>query len=199
VIGELERMQTGDPAAELEGPQAAPAVEPGPIPTEAHLAAPAPEPLAPPPAPAPALPTPAPPELRIDADQRAILETVRSAVVAVNREGHPPQLTTAAILWDGETARFLTLGWARRTSMLRADPRIGLLVDAPDGVRFLSITGRARIEEGRNVRDAAMPVLLRDVNGDAAAAEAAWDALLTDDPDRAVILVEPDQVLSGRR
>jgi nitroimidazol reductase NimA-like FMN-containing flavoprotein (pyridoxamine 5'-phosphate oxidase superfamily) len=201
VISELERMQVGDPAAEavigapadvtiVEAAEALPEVEtPAPV-ASAPSAAPAPA--------APAAAAPIAATLAVDDDQRAILEAARSAVVAVNRDGHPPQLTTAAIHWDGATARFLTLGWARRTTMLRADPAIGLLVDGPGDGRFVTIAGRARIVEGRDARDAALPLLRRDHGGDEAAV-AAWDALLAEDADRAVVVIEPDQVLSGRR
>jgi nitroimidazol reductase NimA-like FMN-containing flavoprotein (pyridoxamine 5'-phosphate oxidase superfamily) len=135
-----------------------------------------------------------------DADQRAILEAAVEVVVAVNREGHPPQLTTATVLWDGLTVRFATLGWSRRTTMLRSDPRIGLLVEGPGDGRFVTVTGRARIVEGRpdQVREAVLPLLVRDL-GDESAAELRWLEMVAADPDRAVIVVEPDQVLSGRR
>jgi nitroimidazol reductase NimA-like FMN-containing flavoprotein (pyridoxamine 5'-phosphate oxidase superfamily) len=145
------------------------------------------------------------PPLLLDDDQRVLLEAGMAAVVAVNREGHPPQLTTATVLWDGETLRFATLGWSRRTTMLRADPRIGLLVEGPGDGRFLTVTGRAQIIEGRQseVREAMWPLLVRDAaetdGGREEAAEARWQELLAGDADRAVIIVEPDQVLSGRR
>ena len=143
---------------------------------------------------------PAPPSLQIDPDQRVILEGATTAVVAVNREGHPPQLTTATVLWDGETIRFATLGWARRTTMLRADPRIGLLVEGPGDGRFVTVTGQAHIADGREARDATWPLLLREIgHGGEAAAEARWQALVAADLDRAVIIVTPEQVLSGRR
>lgn len=194
VINELERIQVGDPAAE----PAAPVVGAPPDVTLAAVEASMPAIVDPAP-PRPPAPVPVLPELRLDGGQRAILEAARTAVVAVNREGHPPQLTMASVLWDGATLRFLTLGWARRTTMLRADPRIGFLVEDPGDGRFVTATGRARIAEGREAREEALPVLLRDADGDAAAADAAWAALVAEDADRAVIVVEPDQVLSGRR
>lgn len=200
VISELERMQAGDPPAAAIGgtPPDATIGTADPPPEHAPIAGPVP---APPAAPAIAA-APAPPSaqmLPVDDDQRSILEAARTAVVAVNREGHPPQLTAATIHWDGETLRFLTLGWTRRTTMLRADPRIGLLVDGPGDGRFVTVTGRALIVDGRGARDAALPVLLRDAGGDGAAAAAAWDAMIQEDLDRAVIVIEPEQVLSGRR
>jgi nitroimidazol reductase NimA-like FMN-containing flavoprotein (pyridoxamine 5'-phosphate oxidase superfamily) len=151
-------------------------------------------------APALAVGPPPRPVLRVDEEQLAILEAATTAVVAINRDGHPPQLTTATVIWDGRTVRFATLGWSRRTTMLRADPRIGLLIDGPADGRFVTVTGQAEIFEGREARDAAWPLLLREAGaGGNEAAEARWQALVTDDMDRAVIVVEPDQVLSGQR
>ena len=152
---------------------------------------------------APPLPTGAPlptaPPLHVAPDQATTLGAARTAVVAVNRDGHPPQLTMATILWDGETLRFATLGWARRTTMLRADPRIALLVDG-DQNRFLTVDGRAAIVEGPAAREAARPLLLREVgSGGEIAAEARWHELIAEDADRAVIVVTPEQVLSGLR
>jgi nitroimidazol reductase NimA-like FMN-containing flavoprotein (pyridoxamine 5'-phosphate oxidase superfamily) len=148
--------------------------------------------------PSPVLPSPVLPTLAIDADQAALLGAATSAVVAVNRSGHPPQLTTATVLWDGETLRFATLGWSRRATMLRADPAIAFLLDGADG-RFLTMTGTARILEGREAHDAMLPLLLREAGGSEAAAEAKWAELVAADADRAVIVVAPDQVLSGQR
>jgi nitroimidazol reductase NimA-like FMN-containing flavoprotein (pyridoxamine 5'-phosphate oxidase superfamily) len=147
--------------------------------------------------------TPPRPALLMDAEQIALLEAATVATVAVNWEGHPPQLTAASVLWDGEALRFATLGWSRRTTMLRADPRIGLLVEGPGDGRFVSVAGQAEIAEGHDAREAMWPLLLREAGegGEAAlaAAEARWLELVAADPDRAVIVVHVDQVLSGRR
>jgi hypothetical protein len=184
VVSELEALQPTptqepEPAPEPESPSVE--VEPPP--------APPPEPAAP----------PARSALVLDDDQRAVLESATSAVVAVNRECHPPQLTMASVLWDGETLRFATLGWSRRSTMLRADPRIGVLVESPDG-HYVTVTGLSRIREGRDARDAMWPILLRDAGDEGeVGAEARWQALLASDPDRAVIVIDLEQVLSGRR
>jgi nitroimidazol reductase NimA-like FMN-containing flavoprotein (pyridoxamine 5'-phosphate oxidase superfamily) len=204
VMGELEALQTGTGVAEPTtvstdaGAMARPVdttIEAGQAPPTAATS----EPTA---ATAPDPPPASRPPLLIDEDQRAMLEAGSAAVVAVNRDGHPPQLTTATILWDGDTLRFATVGWSRRTSMLRADSRIGLLVEGPGDGRFLTVTGRAQIIEGRaaRVREAMWPVLVRGGgDGGEEAAEARWQDMLAADPDRAVIIVEPDQVLSGHR
>jgi nitroimidazol reductase NimA-like FMN-containing flavoprotein (pyridoxamine 5'-phosphate oxidase superfamily) len=188
VMGELEAIQVGnagqDPLNLPSGDASAPVGPPA-------IAA-APEIW-------PAVPPVQPPELLLDADQRAILEEAASAIVAVNRDGHPPQLTAAKVLWDGDTLRFATLGWSRRTTMLRADPRISLLIEGAGDGRFVTVTGRARIVEGREARDAALPLISREVGDDPSAAEARWQELTDADADRAVIVIEPEQVLSGRR
>jgi nitroimidazol reductase NimA-like FMN-containing flavoprotein (pyridoxamine 5'-phosphate oxidase superfamily) len=202
VIGELEGLQPGNAAEETaeENQSAGPASR-----SDSTSAAPAsgrsaaPEPAAPGPSAAePGLP-PSRPVLLLDADQRAILEAATSAIVAVNREGFPPQLTAASVAWDGETLRFATLGWSRRTTMLRADPNVGLLVEGPGDGRFVTVAGRAQIREGREAREAMWPLLLREAGkAGEAGANSRWEALVAEDPDRAVIVVEPDQVLSGR-
>ena len=210
VIGELQGLQAGGTAAGEAAEPPAAAEEAGAAATEV----PSPPEIATPaavPAPAAAeaatqatapLPNPAAPRqpLMLDADQRAILEAAAAAVIAVNLAGQPPQLTTATVLWDGETLRFVTVGWSRRTTMLRADPRISLLLDGPGDGRFVTVAGQARIADGRAARDAAWPLLLRQVGeGGEATAESLWQELVAADLDRAVIVVEPEKVLSGRR
>jgi hypothetical protein len=204
ITTELEGLQVGDPAEEVVAPEAAVAVEATPAeppalpaesaaPTESVLSAP----------PAALAVDPARPPLTIDPEQRAILEAAPSAIVAVNLPGRAPQLTSATILWDGETIRFATLGWARRTTMLRADPNVGLLVEGPGDGRFVTVLGRARVVDGLPTKDAMLPLLRREVGGDEAdteaRAEARWQELYAADIDRAVIVIEPEQVLSGRR
>ena len=134
----------------------------------------------------------------LDAEQAAVLAAATRAIVAVNRAGFAPQLTAATILWDGEVIRFPTLGWSRRTTQLRADPKIGLLIDDPAAGVFLAVSGTVKILEAHHVR-AAMEPLLRREAPDPEDAERRWQAMLADDRDRAVIVVELDQVLTGRR
>jgi len=207
VINELESLQVGNAAEEAASvpvavgvsdaialdPGAAPA--PGAEPTTASD--PTPAPVAPS-APTPPPPPPGPPVVPIDAIQLAILEAATTAIVAVNLGGQAPQLTFAKVLWDGQSVRFATLGWSRRTTMLRTNPMIGLLIEGEDG-RFVTVNGKAKIVENREAREATLPLLLRETAGDDAAAEARWQELLAADSDRAVIVVVPDQVLSGQR
>jgi nitroimidazol reductase NimA-like FMN-containing flavoprotein (pyridoxamine 5'-phosphate oxidase superfamily) len=192
VMGELEGIQLGN-AAEETGGENGPGTQPQP---EARRSEPAPV------EPALAGPGAAPSHsaVLIDAEQRAILDAATSAIVAVNRAGYPPQLTAATVLWDGNTLRFATLGWSRRTTMLRADPNIGFFIEGADGARFVTVSGRAEIRDGREAREAIWPLLLREAGEEGeAGARQQWDSLVAADADRAVIVVEPDQVLSGRR
>jgi nitroimidazol reductase NimA-like FMN-containing flavoprotein (pyridoxamine 5'-phosphate oxidase superfamily) len=200
----LEPVPAGDVAVGVAASAGAPtAAQTQPL-ASAPTAAPVPLSATIPPAggivPVPAPdPVPARP-LQVDPDQQEILGSATTAIVAVNSEGTAPQLTTAAVLWDGSTIRFATLGWSRRTTMIRADPRVTVLVDSPDGARFVTVIGRALIAEGRSARAAAWPLLLREAGAAGeAGAEARWQELVAADADRAVIVVEAGQVLSGRR
>ena len=206
VMGELQALDAGAAAGSAGPPVAEPALAPPPdeppvpgAPDSASAPAVAQPPVAEP-AHAGSRSPAERPALLLDADQRAILESATTAVVAVNWEGHPPQLTTAEVLWDGQTVRFGTLGWSRRTTMLRTDPRISLLVEGPGDGRFVTVVGHARISEGQAARDAMWPLLRRTATDPGeVGAEARWQELVAADADRAVIVVEPDQVLSGRR
>lgn len=123
-------------------------------------------------------------------EEAAILSGAREAVVAVNDGGNGPHVTFVPTHWDGETIRFGALGWARRSTLLRADGRVTLLVVADNG-RYLSVRGRASLLEGAVAREAMRPLL--DLDG------RDWDELVAEDPDRVVIIVEPHQILSVER
>ena len=123
-------------------------------------------------------------------EEAAILASAREAVVAVNDGGNGPHVTFVPTHWDGETIRFGALGWARRSTLLRADGRVTLLVAADNG-RYLSVRGRALLLEGAVAREAMRPLL--DLDG------RDWDELVAEDPDRVVIIVEPHQILSVER
>ena len=122
--------------------------------------------------------------------EAAILAGAREAVVAVNDGGNGPHVTFVPTHWDGETIRFGALGWARRSTLLRADGRVTLLVAADNG-RYLSVRGRASLLEGAVAREAMRPFL--DLDGQD------WDELVAEDPDRVVVIVEPYQILSVER
>lgn len=153
-----------------------------------------------PPSPAPAAsppPVAPPPRPVLEPQQVATLESALRAVIAVNRAGLAPQLSSAAIHWDGATVRFASVGWSRRTTLLGRDPRVALFIEAGEDT-FLLLTGSATILHGPAAREAMLPLLLREAAGDADAADPRWAELVAEDPDRVVIVVEPDQVLSGR-
>lgn len=123
-------------------------------------------------------------------EEAAILSGAREAVVAVNDGGNGAHVTFVSTHWDGETIRFGALGWARRSTLLRADGRVTLLVVADNG-RYLSVRGRASLLEGAVAREAMRPLL--DLDG------RDWDELVAEDPDRVVVIVEPHQILSVER
>lgn len=123
-------------------------------------------------------------------EEAAILAGAREAAVAVNDGGNGPHVTFVRIHWDGETIRFGALGWARRSTLLRADGHVTLLVAADNG-RYLSVRGRASLLDGALAREAMRPLL--DLDG------RDWDELVAEDPDRVVVIVQPHQILSVER
>ena len=124
------------------------------------------------------------------AEEAAILSAAREAVVAVNDGGNGPHVTLVPAHWDGQRLRFGALGWSRRSTLLRADGRVTLLIVAGNG-RYLSVRGRAALLDGALAREAMRPLL--DLDG------RDWDVLVAEDPDRVVVIVEPDQFLSATR
>ena len=123
-------------------------------------------------------------------EEAAILADAREAIVAVNDGGNGPHVTFVPTHWDGETIRFGALGWARRSTLLRADGHVTLLVAADNG-RYLSVRGRASLLDGALAREAMRPLL--DLDG------RDWDELVAEDPDRVVVIVQPHQILSVER
>ncbi len=119
-------------------------------------------------------------------EEATILSGAREAVVAVNDGGNGAHVTIVSTHWDGETIRFGALGWARRSTLLRADGHVTLLVAADNG-RYLSVRGRASLLDGALAREAMRPLL--DLDG------RDWDELVAEDPDRVVVIVEPHQIL----
>lgn len=123
-------------------------------------------------------------------EEAAILAGAREAVVAVNDGGNGPHVTFVPTHWDGETIRFGALGWARRSTLLRADGHVTLLVAADNG-RYLSVRGWASLLDGALAREAMRPLL--DLDG------RDWEELVAEDPDRVVVIVQPHQILSVER
>ena len=119
-------------------------------------------------------------------EESAILAGAREAVVAVNEGGNGPHVTLVPVHWDGDTIRFGALGWSRRSTLLRTDGRVTLLIVAGNG-QYLSVRGRASLLEGAVAREAMRPLL--DLDG------RDWDELVAEDPDRVVVIVKPDLLL----
>jgi len=149
-----------------------------------------------PPATAPVPPPPVP--LNLTPDQEALLERARSATLGVHRPGLSPHLTPAQFHWDGLVFRIPSLGWAARTTNVRREPRVTLFVEDAQSGEFGAISGRATIIERRtSVREQNEGLLRRYYPG--ADPDAQWAALVAEDPDRVLIVVEPDQTIWGRR
>jgi nitroimidazol reductase NimA-like FMN-containing flavoprotein (pyridoxamine 5'-phosphate oxidase superfamily) len=184
-LAESDAQTAGEEgAAPVEPPEVAspaPPAEPAATSTGAQWAAPRPI-VAPP--------------VRLTDQQRAILAAATSAVLAVNGREAAPTAVPVPIHWDGETIRFASLGWSRRSAAIRTDPRVTLVVQDPDSATFLTIEGRAEFIVGAGVRTAMAPLL--SAAGDEAEAEARWTELVAADIDRVVVTVSPERVLPGR-
>ena len=158
--------------------------------------APAPDPVttwAAPPAPPP---KPAPPPVRLSDAQRSILAAATSGVLAVNGRNAAPLAVPLPIHWDGETIRFASLGWSRRSGAIRTDPHVTLVIEDPTSSTYVTIEGRAEFIVGAGVREAMTPLL--SPTGDEADAEGRWAELVAADADRVVVKVTPEKVLPGR-
>jgi nitroimidazol reductase NimA-like FMN-containing flavoprotein (pyridoxamine 5'-phosphate oxidase superfamily) len=193
-----QAMRDNLEAVALEQAEVEPAVE-----EAAVEPAPPPDPVA-----APATPpvttwvaTPPPPKLdpppvRLTDAQRSILAAATSAVLAVNGREASPIAVPIPIHWDGETIRFTSLGWSRRSAAIRTDPRVTLVVQDPVAATFLTIEGRAEFIVGAGVREAMTPLL--SPVGDEAEADRRWAELVAADADRVVVIVALEKVLPGR-
>ena len=134
--------------------------------------------------------------MRLTDAQRAILAAATSAVLAVNGREASPIAVPVPIHWDGETIRFGSLGWSRRSGAIRTDPRVTLVVQDPTSATFITIEGRAEFIVGAGVREAMAPLL--SPAGDEAEADRRWAELVAADADRVVVTVRPEKVLPGR-
>ena len=111
------------------------------------------------------------------------------------REGSPIAVPVP-IHWDGETIRFGSLGWSRRSGAIRTDPRVTVVVEDAVSATFIAIEGHSEFIVGAGVREAMAPLLSRA--GDAAEADGRWAELVAADADRVVVTVRPEKVLAGR-
>lgn len=192
VSEDLDSIRAREQAADAAStPTPSETADAEPVTHAKSVAAPPPEPVA---AAAPVA-EPAPviePAVRFEPapEEAAILAGAREAVVAVNDGGNGPHITIVPTHWDGETIRFGALGWARRSTLLRADGHVTLLVAADHG-RYLSVRGQASLLDGALACEAMRPLL--DLDG------RDWDELVAEDPDRVVVIVEPHQILSVER
>ena len=136
--------------------------------------------------------------LNLTLDQESLLERVRMAALGVNRAGLSPHLTPAQFHWDGLVIRIPSLGWASRTTNVRREPHATLFVEDPETGEFGAISGMTTIVERRSsVREQNDDLLRRyypDIDPDEQ-----WAALLAEDPDRVLLVLQPSQTIWGRR
>jgi len=111
------------------------------------------------------------------------------AVVGINRQDASPQLTVVWFEWDGTSFRFSTTRSRAKYKNLARDPAISLLVNDPETRSYVVAYGTAEIRDG----------------GHAALSRRLFARYLPgtdpgdrpDDPDRVVVALTPDRILSG--
>ena len=177
-------------------PEAPAAAIDEPAPPAPAMVEPVPSAPAPPPTTVWQAPKPTPPApFQLSSRQQELLSAATEATIAVNGMGAAPLVGIVPIHWDGETVRFASLGWSRRMTAVRADPRVSILVDDVASGDSVWLEGTATVLAGPALRAAMDPLLPGD---DEAARDAGLAALLADDIDRAVISVTPTKALPGR-
>ena len=122
-------------------------------------------------------------------DIEDLLAGARHAVVGINRESGPPQLTVVWFVWDGEVFRFSTTRSRAKYLNLKRDPSISLLVDDFEKKFYVVAYGRARlVAEGHD--ELARPLLQK------------YMPERVDDPqwtsDRVIVELRPDRMVKGR-
>jgi PPOX class probable F420-dependent enzyme len=122
-------------------------------------------------------------------DVETLLAQPLHAVIGLNRPDRPPQLTVVWFEWDGTTFRFSTTRNRAKYANLRRDPRLSLLVDDPVSNTYVVAYGRARVEPDGHAA-LARRLFARYLPGQDPGTGA-------DDPDRVVIALTPDRILTG--
>jgi len=119
----------------------------------------------------------------------ALLSKPNHAVVGTSRADGTPQLTVVWYLWDGRTFRFSTTRNRTKYFNIKRNPRISLLVDDFDNKWHVVAYGHAEITSqdldfSRLLFQKYMPDDPRAREGD-------------DDPDRVVVTLHPERILTG--
>lgn len=98
---------------------------------------------------------------------RRFLEEPRFAVVATINENSTPQQTVVWYLLRGDELMMNTARGRVKDRNLRRDPRVAITVE--DGYRFVTIRGRARLDEDHERTQADIRALAVRYDGEAAA------------------------------
>lgn len=111
------------------------------------------------------------------------------AVVGINRAGKPPQLTVVWFDWDGTTFRFDTSSSRAKFRNLLKDSALSLLIDDPETNSYVVAYGRAEAEEGGH------PELMHRLFERYLPGQDPGEGV--HHPDRVVVALTPDRILSG--
>lgn len=76
-----------------------------------------------------------------------LLNQKRNAIVATIRKDGTAQLTPVYFAWDGEVLRFSTTKTRVKYFNLVRDPRLTIVIDDPESPRYITIYGRAEIND----------------------------------------------------
>lgn len=119
----------------------------------------------------------------------AVLAKPLHAVVGLNRAGNAPQLTVVWFEWDGTTFRFSTTRSRAKYRNLARDPRLSLLINDPESLTYVVAYGEAQVEESGHA-ELSQRLFARYLPGRDPGDRPA-------DPDRVVIALTPDRLLTG--
>jgi PPOX class probable F420-dependent enzyme len=125
----------------------------------------------------------------------ALLAKPNHAIVGLNRAVGAPQLTVVWYRWDGTSFFFTISKDSAKYSNLKRDPSISLLVDDLEGRWHMVAYGQAEMIEQNHVE------LARTLLEKYVPAEQLEEYLCEfrgDNPNRVIVTVRPEKILTGR-
>jgi len=129
------------------------------------------------------------------AAMQAFLAKPHDAVIATNRPGKSPQISTVWILWDGESFLFTTEKTTAKYANIVRDPNISVMINDSITHSYVAAYGRARLVEPEQY-----PALWNglfekyvpaDIREQSIAANKAYEHAA-----RIIIVLKPDKILS---